>query len=51
LTHLNLPDSKRYVDVHGVKLRAVSIIEGVIHKRKWVGALTHNLVKNTVVNA
>jgi hypothetical protein len=35
----------------GIEIRVLEMIECVINTRKWVGILTRNLVKLTVVNA
>jgi hypothetical protein len=50
VTYSNLPEAIREVDM-GVKFRVLQPIEGFVHMRKWVGVLTRNFVKATVVNA
>jgi uncharacterized membrane protein len=45
-----LPEARREVEMR-VKIRVFKLIECVVHTRKWVGILTRNFVKSTVVKA
>jgi hypothetical protein len=50
VTYSNLPKTRREVEM-SAKIRVLKFIESVVHTRKRVSVLTHNLVKTAVVNA
>jgi hypothetical protein len=50
IAHSDLPEARREVKM-SAKMRVHKLIKGVIYTRKWIGVLTRNLVKFTVINA